>query len=205
MEGNASLQCNVSVIRSVARNSAFSNTCKLWDALLDAIGNETSIAYVEFGVHQGFSISYAAARNNNPESRFIGLDSFEGLPENWGEVAEGTFSTGGTAPSIRDSRVSFIKGWFQDTWSTLNSSLPKRNILLVHFDADLYSSTLFVLCKIDDLGQTYIAVFDEFSGHECAALFNYIESYGAKVVFHGHTKLDSNPLQVWCTITPKAH
>jgi hypothetical protein len=39
----------------------------------DQIGTESGITYLEFGVHQGYSIKYFAARNRNAGSVFIGL------------------------------------------------------------------------------------------------------------------------------------
>src|SRR5690242_21733947 len=54
----------------------------LWDACIHGqLGNNAKITYVEFGVHAGYSIKYFAQKNVHPESTFIGLDSFQGLPE----------------------------------------------------------------------------------------------------------------------------
>ena len=112
------------------------------------------------------SIKFFSAQNKAPSSIFIGLDSFEGLPEDWGHVKKGSFDMKGAVPRIDDTRVKFIKGWFQNTWTDLVGVLPDDGDLIVHYDADLYSSTLFALTKIDSLKRSYLAIFDEFHGHE---------------------------------------
>lgn len=165
------------------------------------IGRDTPMTFVEFGVHQGYSINYFSNLNTSPQSVFIGLDSFEGLPEGWGGVPKGYGDVGGRIPQTKDPRVRFIKGWFQDTWDVLSADLTDPRNLVVHYDADLYSSTLFALSKIDTLKTEYLAIFDEFKGHECRALYNYIQSYNASVAFLGQTRED--PCQVMCSIRPR--
>ena len=51
--------------------------------------------------------------NTDPNSQFLGFDSFEGLPETWNKNNKaGTFDAGGRMPMIDDTPVKFIKGWF---------------------------------------------------------------------------------------------
>jgi hypothetical protein len=177
---------------------------ELWNDAIGIIGPERKITYVEFGVHQGHSIRYFAGHNRHPESEFIGLDSFEGLPEAWGPLGKGTFDTGGALPSVDDRRVSFIKGWFQNTWPELHRRLLQStaDTLVVHYDADLYSSTLFALSMMDSLKRSYLALFDEFTGHETRALFNYCQAFNAEVSFIGKTTFESAPNQLVCRIVP---
>jgi hypothetical protein len=184
----------------------FESRESLWDdCIANVIGANSEITYVEFGVHRGYSIKYFAARNSNPSSVFIGLDSFEGLPEEWGPLAKGAFDVRGSIPAMDDRRANFIKGWFQDTWGELQRRMegqsPKK--LVVHYDADLYSSTLFALCKIDSLKRPYIAIFDEFTGDETRALFNYSRAFNADISFIGQTTFESAPNQVVCRISPR--
>jgi len=177
---------------------------QLWSDGIEHIGKTARITYVEFGVHQGYSIRFFTQLNTCPDSVFIGLDSFEGLPEDWGQShPRGTFDTHGKLPQIPDPRVRFIKGWFQDTWDTLRAQLDVSAPLVVHYDADLYSSTLFALSKIDTLQQSYLAVFDEFTGDEARALHNYLQSYNASVTFLGRVPGRSGyPQQIMCRIVP---
>jgi Macrocin-O-methyltransferase (TylF) len=100
-----------------------------------------------------------------------------------------------------DPRVSFVKGWFQNTWDELKGRLDRLDNLIVHYDADLYSSTLFALTKIDSLKLPYFAIFDEFAGHEARALHNYLQSYNASAEFLGKTIVDGYPVAVMSRIT----
>ena len=178
---------------------------QLWSECVERlIGRQSRMTYLEFGVHEGYSIRFFAGLNTCADSVFIGLDSFEGLPEDWGSHPKGTFDTRGKIPQIDDPRVHFIKGWFQDTWDTLMGQLQVSAHLVVHYDADLYSSTLFALSKIDTLQQDYIAVFDEFTGDEARALHNYLQSYNASATFLGQVPGQYGyPQQVMCRIVPR--
>ncbi len=152
---------------------------------------------------------YFTELNSHTSSQFIGFDSFEGLPEDWTkDLGKGAFSTGGAEPETRDQRVSFVKGWFDATLPRFIESNKERlseDVLVVHFDADLYSSTMFCLSQLQTLGRSYIAIFDEFfSGHETRALYDYLKVFGAKVEFLGRSGADNTkfPAQVACRISP---
>jgi hypothetical protein len=181
----------------------FSNREALWNECLSLIG-AGPISFIEFGVHDGYSIGYFAKRNDNPQSIFVGLDSFEGLPEHWGKLKKGTFDRGGQIPSNPDRRVTFVKGWFQNTFPELQKKVAGRECFIVHYDADLYSSTLFALSKLDNFGQTYFAIFDEFFGQEQRALFDYLRSHNATVKFIGAQFANGLPHCVFSSITPAA-
>jgi len=163
------------------------------------------ITYVEFGVWKGESIKYFAYHNKNNKSIFVGLDSFEGLPEDWGLMLKGTFDTKGAIPDVSDNRINFVKGWFQESWSNANLLIADTmdNDLFIHYDADLYSSTLFALTKIDSYHKKYYALFDEFCGHESRALYDYLKAYNAKIEFIAKTENMGYPNQLLCRISPK--
>jgi hypothetical protein len=72
-----------------------------------------------------------------------GFDSFEGLPEAWGPHAKGTFSVSGKLPEIADPRVQFFKGWFEEVLPTY--VVPDHDVLIMIVDADIYTSTAYVL------------------------------------------------------------
>ena len=104
-------------------------------------------------------------------------------------MKENTFSTDGKIPQTNDARVTFVKGWFQNTFDhaiKLARQLnPNPDEILIHFDADLYSSTLFLLSRLHNEFDHYFFIFDEFIGHESRALLNFQEAYGASVEFYG--------------------
>ena len=105
---------------------------------------------------------------------FFGFDSFLGLPEDWTpENRKGKFDLQGAVPIFLDSRISVIKGYFQDTLPDFLHSFKISGKLIIHFDADLYASTLYCLLELDKLKIPYYAFFDEFTGHETRALYNY--------------------------------
>lgn len=139
------------------------------------------IDYIEFGVYKGASICLWTELSRNPESRFWGFDSFEGLPEAWGGVEAGSFNMHGEPPAtITDQRVQLIKGWFQDTLPGFLRSFQPRSRLVVHLDCDLYSSALFCLTQMDSVMTTgTIIIFDEFCSalHEFRAFRDYSAAY----------------------------
>jgi hypothetical protein len=138
------------------------------------------VDYLEFGVYQGDTIRYWSEIATAPSSRFFGFDSFEGLPEDWGQYPKGHFSVGGAIPQIADPRVSFVRGWFHETLPPFLQGHQPRNRLVVYLDADLYSSTLFVLATLDRfLVPGAVLIFDEFNDfrHEFRALRDYADSF----------------------------
>lgn len=99
--------------------------------------------YLEFGVYRGRTIRYWASHLSLPDARFVGFDSFEGLPEDWQPNAQaGSFSVG-KVPEVDDPRVSFVVGWFDKTLPTYEP--PPHDQLIVNVDCDLYSSSRCVL------------------------------------------------------------
>lgn len=142
------------------------------------------VDYLEFGVHKGKSIREWSRLVTDPDARFVGFDSFEGLPEHWEQVVRrvdaDVFDVGGRTPEIDDPRVSFQVGWFQDTLPAFLEKFEPQRQLIVHCDADIYSSTLFVLTQCDRILQPgTIVVFDEFASvlNEFSALADYCSAY----------------------------
>ncbi len=68
-------------------------------------------------------------------------------------------------PIIEDPRVRFFKGWFNETLP--GYQVPTHDRLVLDMDADLYSSTGYVLKTLESLivPGTYI-YFDEFADRE---------------------------------------
>jgi hypothetical protein len=150
------------------------------------------LTYLEFGVFKGASMRIWSSELKHENTRLFGFDSFEGLPETWRSAADlDTFNVKGATPDIEDSRLEFVKGWFdQSLPEFLKSNQPTGN-LVVHFDADLYSSTKVI---IEHLGQFFVPgtlfVFDELfdRDHELKALEELLESGKVEVECIGATK-----------------
>ena len=141
---------------------------------------QTPVDYLEFGVAKGLSFQWWIDKNKNQSSRFFGFDTFEGLPEKWGTFAMGSMSFG--VPELNDQRHEFFKGLFQQTlFDFLDSKkLNSANRKIIHLDADLFSSTLFVLTTLHrHLKKGDILIFDEFNvpNHEFLAFEQYTKSY----------------------------
>jgi O-methyltransferase len=139
-----------------------------------------TVTYLEFGVSQGHSLKWWLARIRDEKSRFFGFDTFTGLPEKWGLFGKGAMSVDGQPLDIADDRCELIKGLFQET---LGDFLKKHDLSgrkVIHLDADMYSSTLFVLTRLAPvLKKDDILIFDEFTVpmHEFKAFTEFIHSY----------------------------
>ncbi len=142
--------------------------------------NDSPVNYLEFGVAGGYSFKWFLANNNNPASRFYGFDTFTGLPEDFGSFKKGTFNTNNEIPEINDNRGQFYQGLFQQTLPGFLKELDntRRNLIMV--DADLFTSTLFVLTSLAPyLKKDDIIFFDEFAvpKHEFKAFLEFSQSY----------------------------
>jgi len=157
---------------------------KMYEYIVDkvALKNE-AIDYLEFGVFAGHSFKWWLANTTNPESRYYGFDTFEGLPEDWGRFNKGDMFA--NIPETDDTRAKFVKGLFQDSvpefLNTHNLKNGKRKI--IHMDADLFSSTVFALTSMAPyLKKGDILMFDEFNvpNHEFFAFKIFCEAYYVK-------------------------
>ena len=142
------------------------------------------VTYLEFGVFNGNSIRFWSETNRHPDSRFYGFDTFEGLPEDWqmfsGTAKKGAYSAGGQIPRIDDARVELFKGLFQETLPGFLDTVPLSGQLVLHMDADLFTSTLYVLARMHPhLAPGTVLIFDEFTGplDEYRAWSDYVRSH----------------------------
>lgn len=144
--------------------------------------------YLEFGVYNGKSINDFIA-TLNPDKQIYGFDSFEGLPEDYTDsIKKNVFTT--KIPKVRDN-VSLISGWFNDTLEPFLKD-HKEKIAFLHMDADLYSSTKYVLStliKEKRIQKDTVIQFDEIFfyeregkcyGDEFIALQELISTYSIK-------------------------
>ncbi len=170
---------------------------ELYRHVQQTVALDGPINYLEFGVYQGDSLRWWVEHNQQPGSRFVGFDSFEGLPEDWRtDRPKGYFNTEGKAPEIGDPRCTFRVGWFHDTLPGFVCEFPFDGRLVVHLDADLYSSTLFVLTTLAPrLKEQDVLFFDEFENalHEFRAFTDFVSAYGfdyeVLAMTHGGTQV----------------
>lgn len=175
----------------------------LWKETLAPL--TSPILLLEFGSWKGDSMRHLVTLDDHPDSRFLGFDSFEGLPEDWRGMRADRFDEGGAIPHIDDPRVRFVKGWFRDTVPPMLdelAGLAEGRTLVVHYDADLYSSTLFLLFALGSRFPHYHFIFDEFSGHETRALFNYAQATGARPTFLHRLDWEGSPQVVSGYLSP---
>jgi O-methyltransferase len=142
------------------------------------------VLYLEFGVYKGESMRYWSGALRHPESQLHGFDSFEGLPEDFdvdGPYRLGTFDVAGTIPNIQDERVRFFKGWFDQVLPSYK--VPDHDVLVLMMDADLYSSTIYVLREMKPhIKEGTFVFFDEMSrpDHEPKAFDEFMRESGLR-------------------------
>jgi hypothetical protein len=145
--------------------------------------NTPNPLYLEFGVWEGWSLRWWIEHLDKPGARFVGFDSFQGLPEEWRpDYPPGFFATD-APPSITDPRVSFQVGWFNETLATFE--MPAHDQLFVNIDCTLYSSTAAVLEWLEPhLQPGDLIYFDELPeyDHELRAFFEHAERTKLKLV-----------------------
>lgn len=139
---------------------------------------------IEFGVGAGTS-----ARMIAKQMPLIGFDSAQGLPEDW----RPQYRRGSLAfPMPNINNATMVQGWFVDTVPRFDFA-AQGYIGLVHFDADLYSSTAMALEYIGPyLRPGCYVVFDEFLGypgaqdHEQRAWREFADRTGIAWTVVGH-------------------
>ena len=137
-------------------------------------------AYYEFGLFKGFSFWFAeqiAREYADSSFRFLGFDSFEGLPQPQLEVEARAFSEGdfrGTYEVVTGnlrrykadfSRIRLYKGFYSDRFFDQlrkKEQFPPVSICLI--DVDLYNSCVPVLEFIKEyLVEGSILLFDDYN------------------------------------------
>lgn len=162
------------------------NNDALYELAAETIGKQEPVTYLEFGVAGGKSFRKILGHFASPEAKFIGFDSFEGLPERWKGLVPGAFSTNGNVPDTDDNRARFVKGWFQNTFhDNLTWLAPRlaRPPVLVHYDADLYYSTLFLLTSMWPHCAEYYFIMDDFMVDDIVALHDFSLAYPVEIAF----------------------
>lgn len=119
---------------------------------------------MEFGVLRGRSLRQIAAKF--PDRTVYGFDTFEGLIEDWGEIArKGDMSVDGKLPVDMPGNVSYVIGLIGDTLPTFLSKHPEP-ISFIHIDTDTYLPAKAVMDSIDGrLSVGTVILFDEYRGY----------------------------------------
>jgi O-methyltransferase len=145
---------NVAVLEAIDRSFAHART------------NDVSGDYLEFGVFKGASLLHAQkladALNLRP-MRFLGFDSFKGLPDEAEQHKEifykGQYSCG--EEQVRSwlsqngadwRRMVLVPGFYDETLNLPNKrKLGLTKCAVAMLDCDIYSSTKLALAWIDDI------------------------------------------------------
>jgi hypothetical protein len=172
----------------------FSNRTQLHEFVGHPFSDQR-VCYLEFGVSEGYSLQQWANRLLHAATQLHGFDSFAGLPEDWDSLRpRGSFAA--RVPHFSDSRITLHKGWFHESLPSFQ--IPKCEQLIIHLDADLYSSTKIVLDTLSPRNGA-ILIFDEFCDryHELKAFDEYL-SNGLRVNCLGATRtLEQVAFQVY--------
>jgi hypothetical protein len=158
----------------------YSKRYTLYSHIIENYILKNSIDYLEFGVSKGVSFKWWAENIKDNNSRFFGFDTFTGLPENWGSFRKGDMDNNNEVPKMNDPRCSFYQGLFQQTLPGFLKTYSSPAMKIIHMDADLYTSTIFVLTSISPvLRKGDIIIFDEFNVpmHEFKAFTEWVSSY----------------------------
>lgn len=159
----------------------------LHEHLIGLLADVERLRFLEFGVFKGESMRRFSKGLSGAGIRFDGFDTFEGLPDSWGKIPKGGYSSAGVIPDLDDDRITFHRGLFQDTvpgFLEREASSLGTTRLFIHLDADLYSSTTYVLARFEPfLKPGDILLFDEFgylSLHEFRAWMDHVSAFGTR-------------------------
>ena len=148
---------------------------RLWEAVVKPFADKR-VLFLEFGVWRGDSIRRWSTLLTNPASSLHGFDSFQGLPESWNyRLRRGALNVHGRLPTVTDPRIVFHKGLFRQTLPGFDP--PDCDVMIVHIDADLYSSTTEVLRHLSQhIIVGTILIFDDFQdrNHERRAFEEFM-------------------------------
>jgi hypothetical protein len=127
---------------------------------------------MEFGVFQGVTLRHLA-KSISPGRRVTGFDTFEGLPDDWGDLlAKGTFAT--SMPSLEGLvNVALEVGRIEDTLPKYLSQ-HRPMISLVHSDCPYYEINVFILEHVlPCMPPGSVVVFDEYYGYPSYEMYEF--------------------------------
>jgi hypothetical protein len=144
----------------------------------------------EFGVFKGESINHVSKLT---QKTVYGFDSFQGLPEEWGDTwKKGDFIVP-RLPKVRDN-VELVQGWFNESLPPFLQKHPGK-VAFLHVDCDLYSSCKIVFEMLESrLVSGTVIVFDEFFNYpqwedgEFKAFQEFLAKTGLSCEFIGYNR-----------------
>ena len=174
---------------------------------------------VEFGTWQGLGLILLGQSFSTDRTRrkLIGIDSYEGLPESSTIWRKGEFSNT-SVESVRTNiarrvagtdhlSVELIKGWFSDKSVRERLYATCTELTLVHFDADLASSTTQALALVTpylvDRKKSVYFLFDDWGCHPDEvpdAFLSWLAAEGPALKLQAH-KLSSTRFTRYYKIT----
>jgi len=141
----------------------FSGTYTMLDEALKAARPDGIVA--EFGVFHGKSIRLISSMVG-PKNPVDGFDTFEGIPEQWGDEPAGSYTANKEIPERVPDNVRFHVGLFSQTLPGYVAGLSPPEELpvrLVNIDCDLYQGTVEILHYLSDrIGPGSVLIFDEY-------------------------------------------
>ena len=124
---------------------------------------DAPVDYLEFGVFSRGIVALVERTSALSRCPILRVRLLRRAPGKLGKGKKGTFDTGRKVPNIDDARVQFVVGLFQDTLVPFLRQTPLRRRKIIHMDADLYTSTLYVLAQlVPHICPGDIIIFDEF-------------------------------------------
>jgi len=152
-EFGQSLEYSLWVTREFGRGSTFFATREqLWCRMLSCLKQDSEVTVFEFGVGYGYTTRWWLSRSSLID-KWYGFDTFTGLPRAWRHFAAGAFDANGKPPEISDSRIEWIVGKVENTFSAnriqVTSSEDKTKTQRVFIlDLDLYEPTKCVARQV---------------------------------------------------------
>ena len=145
------------------------------DWLIKARGGKLNGAYLEFGVCTGSSmiaLQRALESRKNINLKFIGFDSFEGLPDNAANQDNGVWKAGSfmseksrTEVRLQENGIDahLVEGWFSDTLNNdTRQKLEIGSTPLIMVDCDIYTSAKEALeFSISHISGPTVILFDD--------------------------------------------
>ena len=162
----------------------FPHRAQVFNVVAERIKDER-VLYLEFGVYQGSSMRWWSKALRIPPRSCTGLTALRACRKHSMMPGENTRAAGSQpmdrSPRLDDPRVTFFKGWFNQTLPGYIP--PDDDVLVINIDADLYSSTIFVLnsLRLHFKKGTYLYM-DDMSrpDHEPRAMEEFMRETGLK-------------------------